>query len=80
MFNAVFVSASDGTSKKTGEPWYMINLIAETVTGGNTILQAFSTENAYYSAKTLTSMQKCKVACGVTDSGFLTVNALKGVE
>ena len=80
MFNAIFVSAKEGISKKTGEPWYMVELIAETVSGKNVILQVFSTENAYYSAKTLTSMQNCKVASGVSDNGYLTVNALKGVE
>lgn len=80
MFNATYISASEGVGKESGNPWYKVELIAETITGKQKVLVEFCTENAYRSAMALESMQKCKVASGVTDSGHVSIHALKGVE
>jgi hypothetical protein len=80
MFNAKFVSRSSGTSSKTGREWYKVELIATTVDGGAKVLQEFCTRNAYEGAAELAAMQDCKVACGVTQTGYLTVCGIrKGV-
>ena len=79
MFNAKFISCNSGVSAKTGKEWYQVELIAETVEGGNKVLQAFCTVNAYNNCVGVPSMSDIKVACGVTPGGYITVNAIKVV-
>ena len=78
MFNAQFISASNGISKKSNKPWYMVELIASTTTGKTKVASLFCTETAFNNASALNSMQACKVATGVDDNGFLTVSNIKG--
>lgn len=78
MFNAQFISASNGISKKSERPWYMVELIASTVTGSAKVAKLFCTETAFNSARGLKPMQPCKVAGGVDDNGYLTVSNIKG--
>lgn len=78
MFNAKFISATSGISKKSGNEWYKVELIADTVTGGNKVLSEFCTQNAFNSASSLKPMQQCRVMCSVTDNGHIAINSLKG--
>ena len=78
MFTAKFISRNSGTSSKTGRDWYQLELIATTVDGGAKVLQTFCTKQAFEGASGLTPMSDCKVACGVTENGYLTVSAIKG--
>ena len=78
MFTAKFVSSSTFVSKKSGEPCYRIELIADTLGGETKILQEFCTANAYEQSKNLQSMQACKVGCAVSDNGFITIHGVKG--
>ena len=78
MFNAKFISRNTGTSQKTGRDWYQLELIATTVDGGAKVLQTFCTKQAFEGAVGLAPMSDCKVACGVTENGYLTVSAIKG--
>ena len=75
MFTARFISVSSGVSKKSGNEWYKVELIADTVSGKNKIVSTFCTQNAYNTASNLQPMQACKVACAVTDNGYITINA-----
>ena len=77
MFNAKFVSRNTGISQKSGRDWYQLELIATTVDGGAKVLQTFCTKQAFDGAVGLAPMSDCKVACGVTANGFLTVAAIK---
>lgn len=79
MFNAKFISCNSGLSSKTGKEWYQVEFIAETVEGGNKVVQAFCTANAYNNCVGIQSMSDIKVLCGVTPSGHITVNAVKVV-
>lgn len=79
MFNAKFISRNSGTSQKTGRDWYQLELIATTVDGGAKVLQTFCTKQAFESSLGLSAMSDCKVACGVTENGYLTVSAVKAV-
>lgn len=79
MFNAKFIACVSGVSSRSGEPWFRLELIADTVSGGSKILQTFCTKSAFDSAKTLQSMADCRCACGVTEKGFLTINAVKAL-
>lgn len=77
MFMAKFISRNSGVSSKTGNPWYQLELIATTVDNGAKVLQTFCTATAYNAAAEMQPMQPVRVACGVTDKGFLTVSAIK---
>lgn len=77
MFMAKFISRNTGVSNKTGNPWYQLELIATTVDNGAKVLQTFCTAAAYNAAAEMQPMQSIRVACGVTDKGFLTVSAIK---
>lgn len=78
MFNAILVSSATGVGKESGKSWYKVSLIAETYNGkGNVILENFCSDTAYYQAQGIESMTKVKVACGVNESGRLTVNLIK---
>lgn len=79
MFNAKYISRNSGTSSKTGNQWYQLELIATTVDGGAKVLQQFCTATAFEGSMALRPMQNVKVACGVTNNGYLTINAIKGV-
>lgn len=79
MFNAKFICCNSGVSSKTGKEWYQVELIAETVEGGNKVVQAFCTANAFNNCVGVPSMADIKVACGVTPGGYITVNAIKVV-
>lgn len=78
MFNAKFISRNSGTSQKSGKDYYQLELIATTVDGGAKVLQTFCTKQAFEGSLGLSPMADCKVACGVTENGFLTVSAIKG--
>lgn len=78
MFNAKFISRNSGTSQKSGKDYYQLELIATTVDGGAKVLQTFCTKQAFEGSLGLSPMQDCRVACGVTENGFLTVSAIKG--
>lgn len=78
MFNAKFISRNTGTSQKTGKEWWQLELIATTVNNGAKVLQTFCTKQAYDGSLSLEPMQDCKVACGVTENGYLTISAIKG--
>lgn len=77
MFNAQFISATEGTSKKTGNPWYSLDLLAITVNGNGKYSKQYCTETAFNNARMLKPGQACKVACGVDDFGRLTVSNIK---
>lgn len=79
MFSGKFISASKGTSK-AGRDWFRVDLIAETVSGSNKVIQSFCTSTAYNSALAIQSMADVKVSCGVNDNGYITVNYIKEVE
>lgn len=79
MFNAKFISRGSGVSSKSGKPWFRLELIADTVDGGSKVLQTFCTKSAFDGASALQSMADCRCACGVTEKGFLTVNAVKAL-
>lgn len=76
MFNAQYISSKAGVSKKNVN-YYMIEIIANTVTGNAKVAQLFCTETAFNSAKTLRPMQPCKVLGGVDDNGHLTIANIK---
>lgn len=78
MFNAKFISRNSGISQKTGKEWWQLELIATTVDGGAKVLQTFCTQTAFNGSLELAPMADCKVACGVTANGYLTVSAIKG--
>ena len=78
MFNAKFISRNSGTSSKTGREWYQLELIATTTDGGAKVLQSFCTKQAFDNAVGLAPMSDCRVACGVTENGYLTISAIKG--
>lgn len=78
MFTGEYISSRSGVSSKNGTAWYQLELIADTLSGGAKILQVFCSENAYNQCVGLRARQRVKVACGVTDSGHITVNAVKG--
>lgn len=78
MFNAKFISRNSGTSQKSGKDYFQLELIATTVDGGAKVLQTFCTKQAFEGSLGLTPMSDCKVACGVTENGYLTVSAIKG--
>lgn len=78
MFNAKFISRNSGTSQKSGNEYFQLELIASTVTGGAKVLQTFCTKQAFEGSLGLSPMADCKVCCGVTDNGYLTVTAVKG--
>lgn len=78
MFNAKFISRNSGTSSKSGKDYYQLELIATTVDGGAKVLQTFCTKQAFEGSLGLSPMSDCRVACGVTENGFLTVSAIKG--
>lgn len=79
MFNAKFISRNTGVSQKSGRDWYQLELIATTVDGGAKVLQTFCTKQAFEGAAGLAPMSECKVACGVTERGYLTISAVKAV-
>lgn len=78
MFTGKFISRNSGTSQKSGNEYYQLELIATTVNGGAKVLQTFCTKEAYEGSLGLSPMQDCKIACGVTANGYLTVSAIKG--
>lgn len=78
MFTAKFISRNTGTSMKTGKDWYQLELIATTVDGGAKVLQQFCTRSAFEGSLGMKAMDECKVACGVTENGYLTICAIKG--
>lgn len=80
MFNAIFISTSSGVSSKTGREWAKIELIATTVNGGQKVIADFCTLQAHEHAKALQSMTPCKVACGVTENGFLTISDIRATD
>lgn len=80
MFEAKFISAKTGIGKNSGKPWYKLELVASTVTGGATVAPLWCTETAYNNAHTLKPMQACKVAGGVDDNGYMTVANIKAAE
>lgn len=79
MFNGKFISRNSGISKKSGKEYYKIEFIAATVDGGTKVLQSFCTKAAFDGAQGLAPMQDCKVLCGVTENGFLTICGVKAV-
>jgi hypothetical protein len=79
MFNGKFISRKSVTSQKTGNEYYQLELIATTTSGGAKVCKTFCTKEAYEGSLGLSPMQDCRVACGVTENGFLTVSAIKGV-
>lgn len=80
MFNGKFISCNKGVSSKSGKEWYQVELIAETVEGGNKVLQAFCTATAYNMCTGLKSMEDIRIICGVSPNGYLTINGIKGVS
>lgn len=79
MFNGKFIGCNSIVSKKDGAEYYQLEVIATTVDGGAKVLQSFCTRQAYDSALGLTPMQDCKIACGVTNKGHITICGIKGV-
>lgn len=80
MFYATIISKSKGTSKKTGNPYYKAEFIAETITGGNKVVSTFCTEKAYLDLLAFNSMDRGLVSCGVNDNGYLVINGVKAVK
>lgn len=77
MFNATFISSQEGVGKDSGKKWYRVELIAETITGGAKVLSVFCTESAYRQTAGMKYMQRIKVACGVNEGGFITINGIR---
>lgn len=78
MFSAKFISRHCGISSKTDLPYYQLELIATTLDNGAKVLKTFCTESAYESAAAFSPMEDIKVACGVNNTGHLTVACVKG--
>lgn len=81
MFNAKFISRSSGVSEN-GKEWWNLELIATTADGGAKIMPykaSFCTKAAFEGSLGLAPMQDCKVACGVSQYGYLTITGIRGV-
>lgn len=77
MFSCSFISATTGTSSKTGMPWYKLDLIGHTPDGQARILSEFCSKRAFDSAQGLKPMQPCTAFCNITERGKISIDALK---
>lgn len=77
MYNAKFISAVTGTSKNTGADWYRLDLVAQTVDGGNTNQTNFVSSRVYRDALGLAPFDDVVISVGVSSSGHFEIAGIK---
>lgn len=75
MINAEFINAQSGNGEKGF--WAKFQLIAETVSGNEVVVELWGTETAFNATKALKPRQKCKVALGVDERGHVKVSNIR---
>lgn len=76
-FTAKFMKKRSGISSKTGAPWYRVQLLCDTISGGVAVGEFWVSANVFDAVSSLPNMAPVKVLAGVDDEGRLT---LKGVQ
>lgn len=71
MVNAEFINAQSGNSERGF--WAKFQVIAKTITGGETVVELWGTENALNASKALKPRQRCKLLLGVDERGHIKV-------
>lgn len=79
MFLAKYYG-SKSIKAKSGETFYLVTLVVDTIEGEKKPLEMFCSERAYAMSQDLEVEQVCKVGAGVDKKGRLKVNAIKAFD
>ena len=77
MINALFLTRGKGTSKKTGNAYYFVNLYVPKSDGGHNVVREFINASLFHSIETIQNLDSVGVELGYDDYGRKIVTMIQ---